>query len=332
MVAAVLFAVSSAGAQEWDLAALRAFSGLTPAQWDALRQGVPQSRVLDVHGQSEGAVVGMARVRANTACFLTQFQDIENFKMNPAVLKIRKFATPVEPRDLTDFSLTAEDLAGLPQCRAGNCNVKLSSEAIQRMAHDVEWSQPDHDAQAQTVFREELLKYLQTYPRQGNQALIVYRDKSTPVSLAREFRGVLDASGLNRLVPRFHDYLAAYPDVSLPGLTGFLYWSTESFGLKPVDSVTQVFVYTQPGRVVIASKQLYASHYFDASLGLTAALDDSTDPSHTGMYLVYVNRSRIDLLSGFLGPLRRAIMRGRLRDGLRKNMMQVVARLESSCG
>jgi len=111
----------------------------------------------------------------------------------------------------------------------------------------------------------------------------------------------------------------------------FLYWSTESFGLKPVASITHVFIYVQPGRVVTASKQLYASHYFDASLGLAAALEDRSDPSTPGMFLVYLNRSRIDLLGGFFGDLRRAILRGRLRDGMRKNLAEVIRELESSC-
>jgi hypothetical protein len=150
--------------------------------------------------------------------------------------------------------------------------------------------------------------------------------------LPREFRGVLDARpGLGEFVPEFREYLAQYPSQPLPGVGEFFYWSTESFGLKPVASITHVYVYVQPGRAAIASKQIYASHYFDASLGLTAALDDPGDASNPGMYLVYMNRSRIDLLSGFFGGLRRVILRGRLRDGMRKNLADVVRKLEASC-
>ena len=98
-----------------------------------------------------------------------------------------------------------------------------------------------------------------------------------------------------------------------------------------MSSVTHVSVYVQPGRAVIASKQLYASHYFDASLGLTAALDQGAGPVHPSMYLVYLNRSRIDLLAGFWGGLRRAIVRGRLREGMRKHLVEIARKLESSC-
>jgi hypothetical protein len=324
--------VAAAGAEMWDFAALRAFASLTDDQWRAVKRGEVQARVLDTHEKREVAVVGVARLRATTACFVTKFQDIETFKKNPAVLRIRKFTPPLGPQDLEGFSFQNRDLTDLPNCRIGNCNVKLPARAIERLSRDVDWSRSDHDARAQAVVREELLSYIEAYLHQGNSGLIEYHDKKNPVRLAHEFRGVLDARpGLGEFVPEFREYLAQYPDEALPGVRGFFYWSTESFGLKPVASITHVAVYVQPGRAAIASKQIYASHYFDASLGLTAALDDPGDASNPGMYLVYMNRSRIDLLSGFLGGLRRVILRGRLRDGMRRNLAEVVRKLESSC-
>jgi hypothetical protein len=125
--------------------------------------------------------------------------------------------------------------------------------------------------------------------------------------------------------------MARYTRDQSPDVSEFLYWSIETFGLKPVTSITHVSIYVQPERTVVASKQIYASHYFDASLGLTAALDDPGAVSGPGMYLLYLNRSRIDLLSGFFGGLRRAVLRGRLRDGMRRNLVDAVRKLESSC-
>jgi len=329
---ALLVASRPARAETWELSALRALAGLTADQWGAVNRGEPQARVLDTQVKREVAVVGVARLKATTACFVTKFKEIENFKKNPAVLRIRKFVPPVGPRDLEGFSLEAGDLADLRVCLFGNCKVKLPVRAVERLAREVDWSQPDHDGRAQAVFRAELLRYLETYLHQGNSALIEYRDKNKPVRLADEFRGVLNARpGLAGFVPEFHEYLAQYPTEMLPDVSEFLYWSTESFGLKPVASVTHVSIYIQPGRTVIASKQIYASHYFDASLGLTAALDDGAEAPGPSMYLVYLNRSRIDLLGGFFGGLRRAFLRGRLREGMRKNLVEVVRKLESSC-
>lgn len=322
----------AAFAQTWDLDALRAFASLTADQWNAVNRGVVEAKVLETKEKREVAVVGVARLRATTACFVLKFQDIDNFKKNPAVLRIRKFAVPVDAQDFANFSFEARDLADLANCRAGNCNVKLAGEAIERLRRDVDWSQTDSTNRAQALVRDELMSYVETYLHQGNSALIEYRDKSKPVRLAREFREVLDARpGSVGLVPEFHEYLAKYPSETLPGVSDFFYWSTESFGLKPVTSITHVSIYLQPGRAVSSSKQIYASHYFDASLGLAAALDDTSDASNPHIYLVYMNRSRIDLLTGFFGGLRRAILRGRLRDGMRKNLTEVVRKLETSC-
>ncbi len=49
------------------------------------------------------------------------------------------------------------------------------------------------------------------------------------------------------------------------------------------------------------------------------------------LHVVYLNRSRIDLLSGWLGGLRRFLMRGRRLDGFRENLQDVVDRVEASC-
>ncbi len=297
-----LAACMPACAQIWDLTALRGFAGLTADQWKAVNRGDLQARTLDTREKREVAVVGVARLRATTACFVTMLQDIENFKKNPAVLRIRKFAIPVDPQDLEGFSLETGDLAELRNCRVGNCKVKLPPGVLERLGRDVDWSRPDRAAAAQSVFRQEMQAYIDTYFERGNSALIEYGDKSKTVRLADEFRAVLDARpGLAGLVPEFHEYLTRYPNDLLPGFSEFFYWSTESFGLKPVTGVTHVSLYVQPGRAVIASKQIYASHYFDASLGMTAALDDDSQASDPGMYLVYLNRSRIDLLGGFFG-------------------------------
>ena len=50
-------------------------------------------------------------------------------------------------------------------------------------------------------------------------------------------------------------------------------------------------------REAIASKQIYGTHYFDASLGLTVLVRDRS-VSSPAMYLVYLNRSRVDIFDG----------------------------------
>ena len=71
------------------------------------------------------------------------------------------------------------------------------------------------------------------------------------------------------------------------------YWSNEMFGLKPVASLTHTTIWRDPnaiGDTVITSQQLYASHYFNASLGVTLLFRDDRD-ENGGLVLAYVNRT-----------------------------------------
>lgn len=325
-------AASPARTEPWGLSALRKFSTLTQSQWDEAARGIVQSKVLPDDKGGEVAIMGVVRLRASAACYLASLENIEEFKKSPDVLAIHQFSAPFNAKDLAGFKLQPPDLAGLPGCRIGSCNVKLPATAILRLQHDVGWSRPDHDQAAQAIFREAMLSYLNRYLREGNPALMVYRDKSAPVSLAKEFEDVLEEKpGIAELSPEFQNYLADFPRGKLPGAADFYYWSIENFGLKAFDNITQVLIYRQPGEALVATKQLYASHYFNASLGIAAALDDDGGPAHPGMYLVYLNRSRMDLLTGFWAPLRRAIARDRLEEGMRRNLTTAARKLEASC-
>ena len=80
-------------------------------------------------------------------------------------------------------------------------------------------------------------------------------------------------------------------------MTDFVYWSRELVRSRPVISITHVAtaaaVDDSPVAYAIGSKQIYAMHYYDASLGLTLLVPDRTAAS-PATYVVYLNRSRID--------------------------------------
>jgi hypothetical protein len=280
------------------------------------------ARTLKTRHGHEVAVLGAARADASTGCFLTEFEDIEKFKKSSLVLEVHKLGQTPDFEHLVSLTLGHEDVSALRDCRAGNCGMKLPASAMDSIRRA---------ESSNTAFQQWLLNYLEAYVLSGNAALTEYDDRGKQVRLADEFSALLDAKpSLMELAPEFYTYLAQYPAASLPGVSGFLYWSQENFGLKPVISVTHANIYRQPGQAIIASKQIYANHYFEGSLGLTFLLD-GTNGSANSMYIVYLNRSRIDLLGGWLGGLRRYVLRGRLLDGVRGNLRDVVKRLDASC-
>jgi hypothetical protein len=330
LAASIAMAAGRGRPQPLDVNTLRSFAGLTEDEWQEVERGEVVGKILETHEGREVAVLGVSRVRASATCFVEKLRDIESFKRSSAVLRIRKFGQPVLPEDLEPLTLDPRDVSALETCRLGDCKVKLPPGMLVRPGGEEERSSEHSAAYIQSLFRERLLQYIQTYQVEGNSALIEYHDKSKPVRLADEFRGLLDAQpGLAGLAPEFHRYLARYPRATLAGVEEFFYGSTEDFGFKPVTSVTHEIIYSQPGQALIVSKQIYASHYFDGSLALTIVLDDPEAPG--SMYLMYLNRSRLDILGGMLGGLRRFFLQGRLKDGLKKTLREVVRRVNTWC-
>jgi len=78
--------------------------------------------------------------------------------------------------------------------------------------------------------------------------------------------------------------------------------------------------------VLVAGKQIYATHYVEGGLGLTMIVSDgSTDTS----YLVYVNRSQVGFLRGWFGRLVQNMLEGRLQREAPLVVGALRARLES---
>jgi hypothetical protein len=70
---------------------------------------------------------------------------------------------------------------------------------------------------------------------------------------------------------------------------------------------------------LVTSKQIYANHYFDSSLALTAFV--RIPGASPESYLVYENRSRADGLGGLFGKMKRGIVKDKAVDSL-KNILQ----------
>ena len=78
--------------------------------------------------------------------------------------------------------------------------------------------------------------------------------------------------------------------------------------------------------MVFGSKQVFASHYFEASLGMALFIPV---PGAAYGYVTYLNRSRVDTLRGFLAPMARLVAARRGRDGLDRMLIGVKGKLES---
>ena len=131
---------------------------------------------------------------------------------------------------------------------------------------------------------------------------------------------------MTEYLPAMKTYLLEFPKATLPNAHSFLYWQEAKFGLKPTIRINHLVIAEQPSHVAVASKMLYASHYFWTALELRVLVPD---PSRgQGFWFASVNRSRSDGLSGFVGSLIRGKVRGEAEKGMVAVMRTTKARLE----
>jgi hypothetical protein len=300
---------------------LKTYVGFTDADLSAIEQGQVVAKILETNNKTEVAVFGIVWIKGSVTTFTRWQKDIERFEAGDAVEAIKKISEPPTLSDFDTLAFPAEDLDALRKCKVGNCPVKGSSEGLARIQREVDWSAPDAHAQANRLIRQMMLERTQTYMQNGDEGLGVYRDKKRPLFLEEEFDGLLENSPyLVRYLPDFHRFLDDYPNAELPGSEDFFYWSRVKFGLKPTVRLNHVvvFPYEVDGRknLAIGSKMLYASHYFHTALELKVLVRDSAKPDAEGFYLVSLNRSRSDGLTGLFGGIVRSKAQSEAQKGV----------------
>jgi len=124
-----------------------------------------------------------------------------------------------------------------------------------------------------------------------------------------------------------------YPKVAnRSAFEDFFYWLVSEFGLKPVFRLNQIVIHQvpqpSPVRFAIATKQLYANHYFHTALEIRALLDAS--PERKSHYLVVLNMGRSDGLTGLFGGIVKSKAQSGARDGMVKALSATREAVERS--
>ena len=309
--------------------------GFSSSDVRELERGSAVIRSLDTPVRQELAHIGVVYVDASPDEFVERFRDIERFERGPGIPQIGRFGNPPRIEDLQALTLPAEDLEELPKCRPGDCEVKLSRDALTRFRNDVDWSSADAAPRASAVAREMVLHLVHAYQVEGNPALGAYVDDDEPLLVADQFRALLASRDpLPAPVPALLAYLDDYPQGLPDGADDFFYWTVVDFGLKPTIRVNHVTIYPLAARpstgiaYAIATKQLYASHYFHTTLELRFVVDRVDPAGREGAALISVTRSRNDGMTGFRGWFLRPIIRRRSRDAVRVYLEHVKRQVE----
>jgi hypothetical protein len=299
------------------------------SELEHLLKGEPVTKLLDSDQSREIAVFGAVWINAPRSRYVAAVQDIERFERGKGFLITKRISHPPVLADFAGLNLPDDDVHALRHCRIGDCDVKLDAPSIERFRNQIDWRRPGAAAEARAAFRQFAFQYVSGYCQAGNSRLAVYRDKDHPIAVAEEFRGLIERlPPLARNGADLRRYLLDYPTASLPGSTDLLYWQLTDFGVKPTIRISHLVIQEGVDATVVASKMLYASHYFWSALETRVLMPDPARGQ--GFWLVTVNRSRSDGLTGFTG----FFVRRRVRDETRKGTLAILtttrARLENS--
>ena len=302
---------------------------LPPQSRAQLLAGQPVTRLLDADPSREVAVFGAVWVDAPASHYVAAVKNIEQFEKGANFRVTRRISSPPRAEDFREMDLPDEDVADLRRCRVGSCELKLSEAALARVQREIDWSKPTARADAEALARKLALDYVNGYLEGGNARLATYRDSSRPTFVGEEFRSMIDRlPALTEHLPELRRYLLDYPKATLPNADSFLYWQEAKFGLKPTIRITHLVIAPQPTHVAVASKMLYASHYFWTALELRVLVPDPA--RGRGFWFVSVNRSRSDGLSGFVGSIIRGKVRGEAEKGMLAALRTTKSTLERS--
>src|SRR5262245_7510584 len=299
-----------------------------------LENGAVIARIMPGSSASEVMVVAAVKIRASRAQTVSYYGQMISYVDGKVTTAFGRFSNPPSLSDVTDLSVDASEVAHLKSCKPGDCDLRIGGTALEAIRSSVDWNAPNTEALVNARIREAVIRYADAYTKSGDEALVTYNDRLQPVSLKREWLGILAASPyFQQYAASLRDHLVDYPRRPVAGARDILYWVNEKYtGLKPVVTVVHAVIYQDPtksDRTVVAQKQLYASHYYDGSLAIasaTAALDGSVPVT----YLVYANRSRGDLLKGGFGGLKRKVAGDQAKNAAEQTLGTIKTVLEST--
>jgi hypothetical protein len=327
----VLTGISAAAEDHAVRTFLRRTIGLTDAQVADAEAGRIITRQLPAADKPEMAAFGAVRVAATKERFLERARDVARFRQGPSTLQTGRFRSPPTVADLEGLTIEDADFAAARKCRPGDCDVKMARSALERIQREMNWSAPDARARATQLMKQMLVDYLSAYLRGGTLEMATYVDAEKPLDTAAEFRRVLGASPyLLQYAPELHRYLEEFPKGRLAGTEDLFYWTKDKFGPKPTIALYHVTLWrdpADPSRAAVASKQIYASHYFQAGLDLTALVDAPAGLG--GFYLVDLYRARIDPPTGMLSGVLLGKIRGGIEQGVAEGLRAAKARAEA---
>ena len=260
--------------------------------------------------------IAAVKIRAPRDKVVEYYGEMVKYVDGKVTLGFGSFSTPPAPADVGRFGFDRDEIDEMKSCQPGDCSIRIGGAGLETLRSAIDWNAPDYVEKVNGFARHSAVQYVAAYQQRGDEALVTYDDTDQPLSLKEQWRGIVaDSPYFHVYAPELQAYLTGYPGASLPGARDVIYWIRENYGpLGTVLSIVHAVIYQPPSKpdwTLVAQKHIYASHYYDASLAVASMLG-AEEAGKPVTYLIYVNRSRGDLLKDGGG----GGARGRLKAGI----------------
>jgi len=295
--------------------------GFSSDDLDEACRGPVVKEIAAQSGPTQLAVVALVHVAASPEEIAEYLRRGRGLVKHAALRQSGTFSDPAVLADVASFQYPESDLEALRTCKPGACKFKLGKLGFETFG-EIDWFAPDAAERASAAARERMVDYVNGYRSEGKSALIVYIDKTEPMSLEQGISQLIaDSEYVTRNLPEIDRHFEKFPHDETSGVEDHLHWSVEDYGYRPVTDIIHTVVYELPDRgassskgpaVVIAQKHIFTSHYFFARVEYIGLFPDGAEVEPHGTYVVYVDRSLFD---DSLGSFKRGFMvRGVLMD------------------
>jgi hypothetical protein len=294
---------------------------LKPADWRSLNEGQIVTRSLPGGNSREIAGFGAMMADASTEEFIKAFSALSVFKNSETTIACGRFSAQPVIEDLAGLEIGDKDLYALMRARAKESDIKLTEADIGRIravAGPSPYFSGKLKVKLAAEYKQILLDKVKAYAENGEIALDVYADHEEPVSAREAFAAMIKFHAASERPTRLYSLLGQPTRDAPQDAESFIYWALQKFGQsKPVLSLVHVVIHREDGRVFIASKQIYSSHYTEAGL-LVAELIPFTDEKGSRRALAaYTIRLQVDILGGSMGFMKRRAAQPRLLEMLK---------------
>jgi hypothetical protein len=301
---------------------------LDAPQLSAVESGEPVVKVLETQHPRDVAVFGIVATSQTREAIAARLRDFRRSLATPTRVRFGILSTPATAADVQTLVISKDDVDDAKKCKPGDCNFKLPKTEMARFKAEVNWNAKNIENQLTAYARRQLVIYAEDYRAHGDSVLVVYDDKGG-VSASDAFNSLLASSPyVYQHAPALANYLRHYPHAKLDGATEVIFWAEDQAPhLRSTITINHAVLYNPPelpGMTIVATKQIYAKHYFEAGFDLMSVVERTT-PS-AGSYILVMRRYRFDNLpsGGLLN------IKGRVLNSLRDKMVADLKRERAS--